>query len=230
MRFRRSHLAIGLIQAFLIGCGGSGGGAPSVPSVSVEWAVRTRQIQGPSAAESVSFNLHDLTESEPDIQITGNRPPSLGEQVSTYYAATRAIPGSWLLTGNFYSGGAESGLVVATISVDVTMAVDGTLLGSNGQPLGSIGFTSAIASVGVDPGQTVGVGRSNQLVATAYDSSQNPISLTPGSFYFRVVAGDPGVLSVTPDGIATGEKVGVNRVAAEVNGLASPGANVNVTP
>jgi hypothetical protein len=161
--------------------------------------------------------------------MVGDRPDILTPNTASYSSHIHGAEGLWQLTGTFYSQNSELGVVVGTVSTQVEMTATGQLENPDGSPLSEIAFTPVIKSVGIDPGQTVGVGQSIQLVATALDGNGNPVVVSPGSFTFTNV-GNTAILSVTPDGMATGEQTGECGVDVAVDGITSPPSNINVSP
>jgi hypothetical protein len=225
-------LVFGIAMLVSAGCGGGGGGngAPSLPDspkVTVSWPVRTRTINAPSSALSVKFQIA-AQGSSTIYSIEGDRPNGLGATTITYSGSGVAPVGSYQLTGTFYSEPGESGVIVGSISSGVLVQSDGTLLNSSGQTL-QLNFSGTAKSVSVNPNQSVAVGKSIELSATAFDANDNPIALTAGSFSFAV-SGSSADLTVAANGDAQGIAIGSGLVTASVDGLTSSAELVLVGP
>jgi hypothetical protein len=175
----------------------------------------------------VTFLFQNATLSQTYATVSANRSSTLTAHTETYVSPAKIQAGPYTLTGTFYSQANEAGIAVATVSVPLSVAADGSLQNPNGTALGQVAFAGVVKTVVVTPNQTVSQGSQLQLVATAYDASSNALALTPGSFTFQVTTG-PQYLSVTSDGIATGVGPGQGSVEATVDGVSSAAASVNV--
>jgi len=199
----------------------------AVPSILVDWPLRTRNFSAPNSALSASFKFENSAQTQTFTTVNANRATNLAAHTETYASSTAIPQGDYTLIGNFYAQANQSGVVVATVSVPVQVATGGVLEKTNGSALGEVAFTGVIKSVVIAANQTVSVGSTQQLVVSALDGNSNVVAITPGSFDFSVVSGSSN-LSVTPDGIATGVAVGSASVTATVDGITSAPATVSV--
>lgn len=213
----------------IAGCGGGGTASPTKvsPSISVDWPARTRDVSGLSSALSVSFVLHDPTGKQTDVSFFENRATNLAAHTETYTFPTAVLPGNFQLSGTFYSAASGGGITVGTFGAAVTVQSNGGLADQSGSPLGTIQTTGVVKSVTVEPGQTVVVGSSSQLLAYASDANGSILALSAGSFTFAVASGG-SLMSLTTDGIATGFANGFPMVTATVDGVTSPPVAVAV--
>ncbi len=224
-------LLVCVMSVVIAGCGGRGSGAAGSaarPSVTVDWPTRGRDVTGPSSALSCQFTLHAQEFSAADLVISGDRPSAPAAVNSTYTAKARAKPGLWNLSGSFYPLAGEVGSPVGSVSQQVRIQKDGSLTMPDGSAL-NVSFNPVIVSAQVSAGQTVMVGSSAFLVASAYDASNNVVVVTPGSFVFSLSSGG-SYLSVAPSGLATGLAIGSDSVAAAIDGVTSDAQSVAVTP
>jgi len=198
---------------------------PVAPSIPVDWPVRTRNFSAPNSGLSVSFLFQNQAGTQTFATVTGNRSSTLTAHTETYTSSTTVPVGTYTVNGSFYSQANQAGIVVATVTVPVSVSPSGTLTKPDGSPLGEVAFTGVVKSVKISANQTVSVGATQQLAVTAYDADSNAVALTPGSFSFSVTSGSK-FLTVTPDGIATGVAVGSSSVHASVDGVTSPAASV----
>ena len=197
-------------------------------SVSVAWPERSRSINGPSSALSVKLLLHDPSGVQNDITWTGNRSTDLSAHTETYQTPTQCIPGTYGLSGTFYSTASLSGIIVANFSVNVAVQQDGTLTNPDGSTLGTVQFIGLVKSVVVPSGQSVLLGSTTtQLSVGALDVNGSPLAVSPGSFIFSVTGG-ASTLSITKSGVAHGLHLGSATVQATVDGLVSSPTAVTV--
>ncbi|HWD40641.1 MAG TPA: hypothetical protein VG944_17465 [Fimbriimonas sp.] len=220
-----------LAAVCLASCGGGGGGSSKpravLPSATVDWPQRSRNIAAPSSALSVSFLLHDPIGAQADFAFAGDRSTNLAAHSETYKGSSAAPTGNYTLSGTFYPQAGEAGTAVATFSVDVTLKKDGTFTKQDGTPLGAVGFTGTVGSVVIDPNQTVPMSVTQQLTATVFDKNNAVLALSPGSLVWSVTNGNSN-LTVTPDGNATGVADGNATVSVAVDGVTSEAVTVSV--
>ncbi len=225
--------AIFALAATILAAGCGGGGSASTtspakvsPSVSINWPARTRGVVGPSSALSVTLTLHKPGGTEADISFSGDRSTDTTGHSESYTTTATGSIGEWILTAKFYSGHSETSAVVGTATADVDITANGVVAKLDGSLL-SVSFTGPIAQAVVNPGQTIAVGGSGALSATAETAAGDPVIVSPGSFSFSLISGSSS-LSVTPDGTATGISPGTAYVTASVDGVTSPVTAVNV--
>lgn len=218
-----------LVVVLLAGCGGGGGGnggsggGSAAPYLKVDWPQRGRDIAGPSSALSVQFVLKPS--SGTSITIVGDRPAGTAAVVSTYTAPSTARTGTYNLAATFYASNGEQGAVVGTVNQQVDITSSGAVTNTNGTPL-NVTFTSVIKSAEVNPNQSVSVGSSTTLTASAYDATGNAVVVTPGSFIF---SGGSSDLTIAASGLATGVAIGSGPVTVTIDGVTSPAQTVTVT-
>jgi len=230
----KAEIAVAIVFACLtclFGCGGANliGTAPTPVTISVpvDWPVRTMAVEAPSSASSVSFLMHDPTGRQVDVSFSGNRAANISAHTETYPCPTSLLPGRYVLSGMFYTGVNQGGLEVATFSAPVDVNPSGNLVNGVGGSLGPIKFDGVVKSVSIPAGQTVSLGSSAQIQASALDANNSPIALSPGSTLFAVTSGSAN-LSVTPSGLATGLGFGNALVTATVDSVTSYPATVTV--
>ncbi|HWD39442.1 MAG TPA: hypothetical protein VG944_11375 [Fimbriimonas sp.] len=214
-----------LVGLLLFGCGGGGGAqkpaTSAIPSMAVNWPLRTRNLTGPSSALSVSILLHSTGVETPDVNIIGDRSSNLAAHAETYASPAKTPFGPYTLTVTFYSSADLGGFVVGTASANVIFQESHTFTDTNGFPLGDIAFTGVVTSVKVVANQSTHVSQTVQVTANALDAQNNIMVVSPGSFSFAVASGGSN-LTLTPDGSATGLQVGAAMLTASVDGVTSP--------
>lgn len=230
-----SCLLSAITAAVLLGCGGGGGSAAKTttpakasPSVLVDWPARTRNISGPSSALSASFTLQPLNVSGASIAFSGDRSNNLSAHTDTYTTSTQGAVGEYQLSATFYASAGETGVVVGTASSQVDLTASGALTQINGAAL-ALSFSPTIQSTVVGSGQTAPFFTTTQLSATSYDSNNNVVVVSPGSYTWTQVTGS-SVFSVTPDGIVTPLASGSGTVTATIDGVTSPSVSVSMSP
>lgn len=212
-----------LAAALLSGCGGSGSSNanPTTPiKFSVDWAGRTRNLAGPSSALSLKITLTGAAPTVGDFTVTVDRNATLAAHTESYTSTTSSKRGTFQMTAQFFSGAGGTGDVVAHSSTSVTIKGDGT-------GIGNLTTVSDVGSLAVDANQTVPMPGTTQLTFTAKNTEGATITISPGSAGWAVVDG-ADILSVTPDGIATGLKSGTAHVKVNVDGVSSPVVAVTV--
>ncbi len=211
MRKNVSRFGLFLVAAFVAGCGGGGGSSvrTAAAKVVVDWPDRTRAISGPSSALSAHFRLirTDLV-GGPEVTFDGNRDSTLTAHPETFTAGT-AVPvaGQYTLLVTFYTGVDETGNQIATASASIRVKSDGTVTNPNGTALGAIEFNGSIENVDLVANQSVRVGGTQTLLATARGFGPGIFAISPGSFKFELGAGETAA-TLAPSGDATGISVG----------------------
>lgn len=217
-------VVLGAFGALAIACGGGGGGGGGNPtpvnvSYSVEWADRSRNLDGGSAALSMSLRLANANSSGGDIVHSVNRGAATAAFTGNYTTSSQAIPGTYATTATFFAEANGGGAVVATAQADMTVQTDGSLAGA-------ITTVRNIATVEVGLNQVVEVGQTVDLTYTAKNSGGGVIAVSPGSVVWNVVTGGSN-LSFT-NGSAQGVAEGAASVTASIDGRTSPPTNVSV--
>lgn len=231
---RIAALGVLLVPLVIAGCGGGGGGSTSDETglrpranfkLSVDWPERTRAVQGVGSADSVAL---EAAEGDELASVTGNRPAGTSSQTVQYVATTALRTGLVTVRARFYAApGNELGRLVGRADFVARLQTDGSLTKANGQPLPPIQLVKTIESVEVAAGQSVTVGQTEQIVATALDENGAAVAIDPGAYSFQVTSGQSS-LTITPDGIATGLAAGTATIVATVDGVASAPVNVTV--
>ncbi len=108
------------------------------------------------------------------------------------------------------------------------MSANGTLLTSQGQPLGTIDFVGTVKSAAVLASQPLVTGQSGTLTASALDANGQPVVVSPGSFSFQVTSG-ASALQVGADGSFTATAAGTAQVTASIDGVTSAATSILVT-
>ena len=199
----------------------------AVPSISVDWPVRTRNFAAPNSGLSVSLSLENAAQTLTYFTLDANRDSNLAAHTETYTASSPVPVGNYLLVGTFYSQENQGGIVTATVSAPVAVSASGALTNQNGQPLGEVAFDGVVKSVAVAANQQLLINGHLQLVVTAMDANSNVLALTPGSFSFSVTNGG-SFLTVSPSGVGSGVAAGQASVQASVDGVTSPATTVTV--
>lgn len=219
----------------LAGCGGSGGGSSTesgfaTPRVAVGWAERTRVVEGPASAVSAVIALETIPSSEKDYAFIVNRhaDPAAYVQEET---GGRSIPtGDYLLRVNFHPKPEGQGYAVATAAVAVRLRGDGSLIRSDGTPIGNVKADGLIRGVSYSGPNQINVGERVQFDAFGYgEDFSTVVALTVGSAKFEIMSG-ADVLDVSPSGEMVGKKAGSALVRATVDGITSDPFTIVVLP
>ena len=215
----------------ICGCGGSGGGSSlsktRTSSISISWPARPPTIKSPASALSAVIILEDATNSGVEISLLANRKGN-GAYTEQYFFPTQIKPAVYTMTAHFDAQPGGMGGEVATASATVLVSSVGQLLQANGSPLGSISFTSNLASVSIVAGQIATIGQPYSIKVAATDLRQNPIAVSTGSAHFTL-AQSPGAI-ITSTGQLLINSIYGAIVQATVDGVSSPQTAVNVQP
>ena len=222
--------------ALLGGCGSSSGdslsgsGTSTTPGTArstpvnfaVNWASRTRALTAPGSALSAVVVLKNAAPNGTDF-VVGN----INRDVTQLAAYTQPVTstaaakvGAALLHVTFYAQPNGLGDVVGTADAPVTIAADGS-------GIGSISAAGRVASVTV-AATRFSLDVTQDLPFTTKDAAGNLLAVTPGSAQFAVTSGGDK-LQVTPGGTATGVGVGTATVTATVDGVVSAAQPVAVS-
>jgi|GEM_PF-5964096 len=227
------HRRIGFVLASVVsvglmaGCGGSGGGSgtttPKTTTVkfSIAWAARSRDIAAPSSALSAVVTLQGGSSAGGDFTTEVDRAAAPAAYSQTYTSAQTAKTGTYPLAITFYAQAGGTGAIVGTASASVTIAANGT-------GIGSVSVANKVATAVVTAGQTVSVPQLTFLTFTARDGQGNLIAVTPGSGIWSQADGADN-LQLTTDGKATALKRGLSTISVSVDGIPSAPAAVEVT-
>ena len=229
-RYRLTNCPLYLLGASYLltslGCGGNGSGIPDLPlrftnpQLTLRWSGRTRTLHGPGSALSVRLRIIDAAASGGDCICEVDRKADPKPYTQYYRAYERAMTGLFHARIEFYAGPGCHGAPVGVGTTWGRLQVDGS-------GFDTIGITNSIRSVSVDKGQTVPLFSTQPLTFTAQDSDGSVVGVTPGSATWNVVGGNP-LLSLSPDGIASGLQAGEAAVKVKVDGVSSPVSPVTV--
>jgi len=210
----------------LLGCGGDGVGesASAVARVAVDWSARSRGFSGPASAQSVEITIRGGK----NLTFKQDRATTLGAYTAEYVSPSPVAVGIHQIDLKFFGEQGCAGAVVGTASVAAKVSADGSLVRSDGTPLGSIQTDATIAIVEVVAGQTVFAGSSKQLSFTTKDSVGQVVAVSAGSAFFTISAGGTH-LDLSASGVAQGLAPGEASVVVTVDGKVSPAVAVAVT-
>lgn len=225
-----------LFALLLTGCGGGGGGGgshgggggnPPPPAITrvkftIQWPERSRNLQALTSAQSVVVTLKNAAQDGSDFVWNINRPASSTATEQNYTSPNVAKVGTWELQVRLYANPNGAGALVGTAGANVTLASDGT-------GIGSLTVTGTIQTVEVPAGQFVKLGEKKDLTFATRDASGALVAVTPGSAQWQVVNGADR-LRVSAGGQAEGLAIGLASVRATVDGKTSANAEVNVLP
>ena len=210
---------IAVAALVLAGCGGGGGGStPPAPkttavSFSIDWAARSRAIEGPASALSATLTLPSGGATVGDFVATVDRDANLAAHTQAYTTTNLAKTGTYAMAIRFYDQPGGLGGVVGVGKASVTIV-------ENGSGIGSVTVDKAVTQVTVDDGGSFVRGEVRQLTFTSKDNEGHIVAVSPGSAHWTVVGGN--ALTVTDDGIATGVELGNSGVRVDVDGAVSP--------
>jgi hypothetical protein len=230
VRFQSALNAVSavLVGTILAGCGGGGGGssAPVPVKLTLAWAARSRAISAPSSALSTVLILRGAGAPTGDFTETHNRQVGLVAYDEVWTTLGNAKVGTWRMILRFYSDADGHGTEVGVAQADVTVQADGT-------GLGAVTSAGAVATVKVDPSQSVDVGQTKDLLFTTTDARGNILAVSPGSAFWT--SSDTSRLQF-PGGQARGLASGTPMVTVTVDGKVSPqqpvvvGSGVSAAP
>lgn len=230
---RVRDLGLFLLAALAVGCGGGGGSSSprtATPKATIAWPERSRDLLAPSSALSVRLVLHRTDAIDSDLTFEGDRNVILTAHSETYTAGTTTrINGNYAISATFYADAGEAGAIVGTAGADVKVKADGTLTNLDGTPLGSINFTGTIASVRLVSDQSVRVGATTTLAASARDASNALVVVSPGSYTFALATGGSNA-TLAANGDATGVQLGTATATVAIDGITSSAASFSVIP
>jgi hypothetical protein len=209
-------LTILVSVGMLAGCGGGGGNstvATSTPvSLGIAWSARTRDVTAPSSALSAVVRIPAASSGGQDFTWTINRDAGTDSYTRQYTSTDSVATGTFVVTVKFHAQPNGKGDVVGIASQ--TKAIQ------PGLSLGTFFVSGSVASVELLPNQIVSLSQPTTLLFSAKDSSGHALAVTPGSAAFQLSSGTD-VLSLTPDGVATGKSFGEARVQVTVDGVRS---------
>lgn len=211
----------------LTGCGGGGTAqivtAQGRSQTSINWAARSRAVNGPSSARSMIITYaFGNTVGGGAVSFTHDRrdDPAAYSEVFETPSNVRLVPQN--VNIRFFAdkngGGALVGEVTKTVAL--TTGVTNT---------GDFTLNGKVETVEVAAGQSVKVGETKDLAFTAKAAGGAAIVVSPGSATFAVTEGGAN-LQVNGNASVTGTGIGAASVTATVDGKTSAAAAVNVVP
>jgi len=193
--------------------------APSTHAqVSIYWPLQSRAasraIMAPSSALSAVVTLKNANPCGGDFAFTVNRPKDPNGVLVDYTSEQPVLTGSFALRVEFYSAFDGAGDAVGEACDKVTIATDGT-------GIGTVAAEGKVASVVIPPDQVVKVGQTADLAATVRSRTGELLALGKGAFFWMVTEGESYLSFDTWSGSARGLKRGTANVQATVDGIAS---------
>ncbi|MBS1703466.1 MAG: hypothetical protein JST12_17515 [Armatimonadetes bacterium] len=136
------------------GCGGSSSSSQISPLVAISWPDRTREFDAPKLAESATITLTPAGTNPQPLVWSVDRPSVSTGGLISYKGPDTDKSGPATLLVQFKSQTGGQGNIVGYASISVIIQSDGTILDSQSNPLGSIGFTSNLTSLLVNVDDT----------------------------------------------------------------------------
>ncbi|HLO99373.1 MAG TPA: hypothetical protein VK171_12320 [Fimbriimonas sp.] len=240
------NLLIGLMLIVLFACGGSGGTPTAIKAQAiVDWPALTKGLTGPSYAASASFSL-TMAGVIPPYAWTGDRPAGTAAVSTTYPGPDMIAAGPGTLVVEFKSGAGGTGTTVASATVNVQIAADGTVFNASGGPLGSVAYNTALTGIeltapdttigstvtlvanGVSPGGVVALPQALvdfSIVGTSTVATLNGALLTGATEGTLTLQASFETFTDTDDSTVTIGELAFTRVAFPARGLAVDHAN-----
>jgi len=237
-QYRFSVCAVSLVgaMAFLAGCGGGGnrlptssGGELVTAKVPISWALRAREIGGPSSALSavVTFDLAGATNQNVTLEADRSAAPAPYRQ--TYLTSQTVKAGVTSIHARFYSLSGAQGSLVAQADASVLVKPDGTLAKVDGSPLGAIGAQGQVTAVSISGPQSVSLATPQLASVNVFDAQNNLLAVSSGSVFFTVANGT-GAATIAANGEITGTAAGTVTLTATVDGISSLPTPITVLP
>jgi hypothetical protein len=139
---------VSVLSVGLVGCGGGSSATDINPKVTIDWPAQTRGLQAPTYAGSAIISITPTSATNPITWIV-DRPAGTGAQSLSYPGPVvlRTVPA--VLNVVFKTGAAGLGTTVATTSIGINIANDGSLLGLDGAPLGTISYSKTLTNLDI---------------------------------------------------------------------------------
>ena len=214
----------------VVGCGGGGGGKTSdgLSRVAIDWPAAAKGFVASPLAQSAIVRFQNPVTLDPVASFPVVRPSGSSATSKTYASPSKIAPGSYLLLVQFCTGlDSLPANVVAVGSASVTVGASGSIRGTDGKPLGDIGFTSSLASLAIPANQPVGVGQKTSLLVNATTQGGGIVAIPFANVVFAVTEGS-SVLRANSDGTVTGLVAGRATLTASAFGITSPAQTVIV--
>jgi hypothetical protein len=131
---------LSLAAMMQVSCGGSNGSTSVAgsPKVAIKWPALSRVVNAPHYARSVVITFSSDLSPMNGLRWTGDRPSGTNESVVIYPNSVQPQSGGGFLDVSFTGIQGGKGEVVASVELRVFVESDGTVLNSDGQPLGEI--------------------------------------------------------------------------------------------
>ena len=234
---------LGVLSAFVAGCGGGDGGGGATPSpvptaspspftttfrATILWGARTR-LEGLSSALSARITLKAANVGAGDNSFVVNRDASkLAAYQQVYTSTVAAIPGTYQFTVRFYSKPDATGSEVGFADASATLTSAGDLTAT-------IATYGGVRGVTVLPNQHIALGTTKDIAFTTLDASGNVLALegaggtlTLGSGTTAIVSGSEANLRAEANSQVTALRPYVGKVTVKVDAITSPAADVFV--
>jgi hypothetical protein len=221
----RSHSPGSFIMCWIMvvmcfsGCGG--GGSRSA-SITIHWGARSREIDGPSSAQSAVIFMKGAGQNGGDLTFTVNRDSILGQHFQSYETPIGVPPGTYLFTVAFPAlangVGTVMGSAAGTISVN-----------NNGGGNANVETIGTVSSVQIPAGQSVRIGGPADIIVSVLGGDPvQYLGVTYGAIFYEVVDGKDKI--TVESGRLLGISPGIATVSATVDGVASLPVSVSVLP
>jgi probable HAF family extracellular repeat protein len=195
--------------------GGNGGGGGTTPvKVDVRWGERSRWVDAPSSALSVTFTLRGASAGGGDFHFTVNRGGGTAAHVASYVSANLAVPGSWQLDAKAYAQPNGTGMVVASGLATATIRQDGT-----GMP--DFSLLGTVDRVEVPLAISLPLGGAKDIPYTVKDRNGETLLVSYGSALFQILEG--AGLAEFKSGSIEGKGLGWTRYRVTVDNKSAEG-------
>jgi len=229
-------LALCLLGATL-GCGGSGGGGSTVPppastafpKLTIEWGTRSKATNVGSSALSVRATLRNAGENNEDFVWVINRDDQTAGFRRTYTSAVaaRTVPSSLKLEVFTLRNAAGQSIGEGTASTKLDS--NGEFKDAENRPLPAIAITGRVASVYIQPNQSLREVTSKTVTVSALTATGEIVPVSEGSITFNQSTGQDKY-SITPLGLGTGTNPGFATITASCDGFTSPPETLSILP
>jgi hypothetical protein len=193
----------------------------------IAWGARSRATGGLNSALSARILVED---SRPfgTLSFVANRDSRLAAYSQSYTATDSVRTGAKTITVTFYTNPDAQGAIVGVARGSATL-LNGTT------NIGNFTTEGTIKSLSLTLGSSnIFVNRSAAIVATARDSNNAILALSPGSFTYSVTTGSSNTVlfgqDINKNDILTGAIPGTIQLTASVDGLVSAPATLTITP
>ncbi len=226
MTRRISTLILALLTLILAGCGGFGSsGTPheKVPAFVVNWPKLEREFNAPQNADRAYFTV--LSGNSVATSAVLYRDANIAAHSATITMDSPIPVGSYGLKVSFYSGPSS---FIAEAKIPFDLKANGNVVGFDGKPLGSIGFTTRIKKLLVSVGSaSVLSGASNFLFFAGQDIDGQNLAISAGGLKIASQSG-PGHLDFASDFSAVVSTSGADTLTFSVDGVSSDSVSLQL--